>query len=131
MIQEISGKDSDCDQNSDDNYYDENVDENSEWLGIENRKQEQLNMDLKKKFADARMRHMPRTQIPSDTKSDADNYDIDVAPDLGTDTGSVRGLDEEDRLRPLIFDSKDENNPKIKLGQRCSSFKELKEVIRI
>nr|XP_027103297.1 uncharacterized protein LOC113724609 [Coffea arabica] len=76
------------------------------------------------------MSHKPRKQMSSDTKSDDDNSDVDAAPDSDSDIGSDRGSDEEKSLRPLVFDPKDENNPKIKLRQIFSFFKELKEAIR-
>ena len=73
---------------------------------------------------------MPRKQMSSDTKSDDDNSDVDAAPNSATDIGSDTGSDEDKSLRPPVFDPKDENNPKIKLRQIFSSFKELKEAIR-
>ena len=76
------------------------------------------------------MSHMLRKQMPSDIESDDDNSDVDAAPDSATDIGSDTGLDEDKSFRPPVFDPKDENDPKIKLRQIFSSFKELKKAIR-
>lgn len=76
-------------------------------------------------------RQKPRPlQMHSDSVTDDDNSDLDATPDYGTDNESVRGSDEDDRLRYHLYDPKDSNNPKIELGQLFTSFIEFKEAVR-
>ena len=107
---EFSGKDSDYEQNSDDNDYEENVDHNLEWLGVENHRKEQLKRNEKKECVKETV-----GQTMSNSDTDDDNSDIDVAPDSGSDIDSLQGSDEEGHCRPLMYDPKHADNPNLEI----------------
>lgn len=122
---EFSGKDSDYEQNSDDNDNKENVDYNLEWLGVENHRKEQLKRNEKKECVEE-----TRGQTVSNSDTDDDNSDIDVAPDSGSDIDSLQGSDKEGHSRPPMYDPKDADNPKLEIRQVFTTFKEFKEAVR-
>ncbi|XP_071916372.1 uncharacterized protein [Coffea arabica] len=123
---EFSGKDSDYEmEEEDDDDYEDNVDQNVEWLGIENQVEEERKMIAKGKMIAAAQR-----DIGSDSESDVDNSDVDAAPDSESDFESLHGSGDEQCRKPPMFNPKDMHNPKIKLKQYFSNFKEFKEAVR-
>nr|XP_027099128.1 uncharacterized protein LOC113718418 [Coffea arabica] len=68
--------------------------------------------------------------IGSDSENDVDNFDVDAAPDSESDFESLHGSGDEQGRKPPTVNPKDMHNPKIKLEQYFSNFKEFKEAVR-
>ena len=93
-------------------------------MGIENQAEEERKMTAKGKMIAAALR-----DIESDSKSDIDNFDIDALPDFESNFESLHGSGDEQGRKPPTFNPKDMHNPKIKLKQYFSNFKEFKEAV--
>lgn len=66
----------------------------------------------------------------SNSDTDDDKSDIDVAPDSSLDIDSLQGSDKEGYLKPPMYDPKDADNPNLEIRQVFITFKKFKETVR-
>ncbi|KAL3519657.1 hypothetical protein ACH5RR_017806, partial [Cinchona calisaya] len=98
------GKDSNYEIGENDNKYDENMDGTTEWIGVENKREDQ-----EKRAANENSKQIERIGFGDDSDSNFDDY---AAPNLDFEFESLRGLNKDNSNKPPNFNPKtDYENP--------------------